>query len=156
MRSGNESNENPTGGKGKGAGRPGSEFSRGAAVAVGIAINRADAARCTLNGDRTPEQPVQQPRQQQSSQGAGSGNSIPIQPAMSFSGDQFLQFIDAIKSNNVYQPMADRYHDGKKVNVRGGIDRILTDPIPKDLQGRSIWIKSEEVALSTNGSGVYK
>ena len=126
MRTGKSSNGPPMGEIGEGTGTPVSQWAPGTALAVGTAIQGAAAARCTLNGDRTPELQVQQQRQQQSSQGAGSGNSIPIQPAMSFSGDQFMQLIESIKSNNVYQPMAERFHDGKKVNVRGGIDQVLS------------------------------
>jgi len=71
--------------------------------------------------------------------GAGIGN-LNNQPAMSLSGDQLSQLINAISAKNVYQNN-DRFHDGKKVNVRGGVDRVLQDQVPKDLKSRSTWIK---------------
>ena len=83
-------------------------------------------------------------------QGTGSGiGNLNNQPAMSLSGDQLSQLINAISAKNVYQNN-DRFHDGKKVNVRGGVDRVLQDQVPKDLKSRSTWIKCAEVALQTN------
>ena len=41
----------------------------------------------------------------------------------------------------------------EKVNMRGGIDRVLTDAILKDLKGRSTQAKYAEASLRTNGSG---
>ena len=132
---------------------PTGQFTESTFAAVGQALQTAGQSpiggiRRSTRWDQTPV-----PLQTQQSISQGSGAGIVNQPATNFSQDQFSQLINAISANNVY-PNNDRYHDGKKVNVRGGIDRVITEQIPIDLQGRATWIKYAEVALSTNGSGI--
>ena len=119
---------NPSGDNGRSQGTSDySPFSHATATAVGVALQNATPGNKGNRRNRWDQTPELQ-SQQQSPQGTGAGINRPRQAAVSFTGDQFAQFMNAVAANNVYQPMAERYHDGKKVNIRGGIDRVLADP----------------------------
>ena len=65
-----------------------------------------------------------------------------------------MPFADFMRVMSQQVHAHDFRRDGEKVNIRGGIDRVLRDQVPKDLADRANWIRAAQTALSINGSGI--
>ena len=78
-------------------------------------------------------------RSQQQTAGNGAGSAGVTNTGAGINNMSVADFMHAMSQQ---MHVHDFRRDGEKVNIRGGIDRVLREQVPKELADRNNWIKA--------------
>ena len=115
-------------------------------------LQAAQAAAAQISQQRLQAESQQQ-QQVDAGSGSGSGNDGNAGDGNTCTAaiTNNMSFADFMRVMSQQVHAHDFRRDGEKVNIRGGIDRVLRDQVPKDLADRANWIRAAQTALSING-----